>query len=53
MRFPKIPQNLNRKRKIGMMFGNVERDYTSQGREGNDEMKIMMKFMMITNKNAV
>ena len=36
-----------------MMFGNVERDYTSQGREGNDEMKIMMKFMMITNKNAL
>ena len=47
MRFPKIPQNLNRKWKMGMMFGNVERDCTFQGGEGDDEMKIMMTFMMI------
>ena len=47
VRFPKIPQNLNRKWKMGMMFGNVERDCTFQGGEGDDEMKIMMTFMMI------
>ena len=47
MRFPKIPQNLNRKLKMGMMLGNVERDCTFQAGEGDDEMKIMMKFVMI------
>ena len=45
--FHKIPQNLNRKLKMGMMLGNVERDCTFQGGEGDDEMKIMMTFMMI------
>ena len=47
MRFPKIPQNLNRKLKMGMMLGNVERDCTFQAGEGDDEMKIMMTFLMI------
>ena len=51
MRFPKIPQNLNRKWKMGIRLGNVDRDSASQGGKGDDdssdEMKIILTFMMI------
>ena len=46
MRFPKIPQNLNRKVEDGDDVWKCG-DCTFQGGEGDDEMKLMMTFMII------